>query len=75
MTNQEKKQLKKILEIIENAQADISLMIMQEQDRLDSIGNGASQIDRAMKLEENVDNLEDVEESLGDAISSLEEIL
>ena len=50
-------------------------MIMQEQTRLDSIENSISQIDRANKLESNIDSLEEAEESLSDAISSLEEIL
>lgn len=75
MTSQEKKQLREIISKIEDAQADISLMLMQEEDRLDSVGNGASQIERAIKLEENVDNLESAEELLGDAITSLEQIL
>ena len=75
MTNQEKKQLKEIISKIEDAQADISLMIMQEENRLDSVGNSSSQIERAIKLEDNVDNLENAEELLGDAITSLEQIL
>ena len=75
MTNQEKKQLKEIISKIEDAQADISLMIMQEENRLDSVGSSSSQIERAIKLENNVDNLENAEELLGDAITSLEQIL
>lgn len=75
MTKKEKKRLKEISDMIENVQAEISIMIMEEQIRLDNIGDGFSQINRAMKLEEEIDNLEDAEESLGDSISSLEQIL
>ena len=75
MTKQEKKQLQELVNKLEDIQANVSVMIMQEQTRLDSIENNISQIDRANKLESNIDSLEEAEESLSDAISSLEEIL
>ena len=75
MTKQEKKQLQELVNKLEDIQANVSVMIMQEQTRLDSIENSISQIDRANKLESNIDSLEEAEESLSDAISSLEEIL
>ena len=75
MTKHEKKQVKEIIEKLKKAQSDISSMVMQEQDRLDTIGDGISQIDRAMKLEDNIDNLEKAEEELDDVIITLEEIL
>lgn len=75
MTKQEKKQLRELVDKIEDIQANISVMVIQEQTRLDSIGDGLSQMDRATKLEENIDSLEDAEEMLGDVITTLEEIL
>lgn len=75
MTKQEKKQLQELVNKLEDIQANVSVMVMQEQTRLDSIENSISQIDRANKLESNIESLEEAEESLGDAISSLEEIL
>jgi len=75
MTKQEKKQLQELVSKLEDIQANVSVMIMQEQTKLDSIENSISQIDRANKLESNIYNLEEAEESLGDAITSLEEIL
>ena len=75
MTKKEKKQLKEIINHIENIQADVSLAIMQEQGRLDDIGCSPSQFDRALKLEDNIDNLENAETSLGEAITALEKIV
>jgi len=75
MTKHEKKELEKIIDRIADAQADISLMLTQEQDRLDAIENSPSQIDRAMKLEENINSLEDADDHLSSALSSLEDIL
>lgn len=75
MTKQEKKHLKELVDKIENIQAEISVMIMQEQDRLDSIGDGISQLDRATKLESNINSLEEAEDDLGDVINELESIL
>ena len=75
MTKHEKKELEKIIETIADAQADISLMLTQEQDRLDAIENSPSQIDRAIKLEENIDSLEDADDHLSSALSALEDIL
>ena len=75
MTKQEKKQLRELVDKIEDIQANISVMVIQEQTRLDSIGDGLSQMDRATKLEDNIDSLEDAEEMLGDVITTLEEIL
>lgn len=75
MTKQEKKQLRELVDKIEDIQASVSVMVIQEQTRLDSIGDGLSQMDRATKLEENIDSLENAEEMLGDVITTLEEIL
>ena len=75
MTKKEKKRLREISDMIEDARAEISILIMEEQTRLDSIGDGYSQISRAIKLEEEIDNLEDTEESLDDAVTSIEQII
>lgn len=75
MTKQEKKLLREIINKIEDAQAEVSIMIAQEQDRLDKIENSISQTDRAIKLESNIDNLENAENSLDEAIISLGNIL
>ena len=75
MTKHEKKQLEQIIETIEDAQADVTILLTQEQDRLDSIGNSPSQIDRAIRLESNIDNLKEADENLSSALCALEDIL
>lgn len=75
MTKHEKKQLEQIIETIEDAQADVTILLTQEQDRLDSIGNSPSQIDRAIRLESNIDNLKEADENLSNALYALEDIL
>ena len=75
MTKHEKKQLEQIIETIEDAQADVTILLTQEQDRLDSIGNSPSQIDRAIRLESNIDNLKEADENLTNALYALEDIL
>ena len=75
MTKHEKKQLEQIIETIEDAQADVTILLTQEQGRLDSIGNSPSQIDRAIRLESNIDNLKEADENLSNALYALEDIL
>ena len=75
MTNSEKKQLRTVISQLNNSLSIISSFTEQEQDRLDLIENSMSQFDRATKLENNIESLENAEDDLSNAISSLEQII
>ncbi len=73
MNNQNRKELKTAIALIEQAREIIERMKEEEQTKFDNLSEGLQQTEQGVKFEETVSTFEDVCSELSEAVTSIEE--
>lgn len=71
MNNVRRKQIKDIVNKLQDIQSDINLVMDDEQYAYDSMSEGLKNTEKGMNSEESIELLEDAYNSLGECIDSL----
>lgn len=75
MNKGQRKVLDEVYKALEEAQQVCSDMACEERDKFDNLSEGLQQSERGELLEQAADALETAEQSLGDVLSSLDEVM
>ena len=75
MNNTRRKQIQKCLDVLKEVQADLVLILSDEQDSYDSIPENLQYSMRAEESQDAIDTLDDALDNLGNAIDNLEDII
>ena len=73
MNNQNRKELKTAIALIEQAREIIERMKEEEQTKFDNLSEGLQQTEQGVKFEETFSTFEDVCSELSEAVTSIEE--
>lgn len=74
MNNFQRKELKKLIEQLEEIKDAISMNLEEEQEKYDNMPENLQMSEKAENMQDAISNLEDAESSLEDVISSLENV-
>lgn len=75
MNDKRRKQLKKAIQMLNIASNILSFAADDEQDCLDNMPENLLSSDRCLKMEDNIDTLNDAENDINDIISKIEEVI
>ena len=75
MNNPRRKELRKALELLEEALSIIEVAWEEEQDSFDNLPEGIQESERGEIIEENASRLEEIADSIGGQIDELVEII
>ena len=76
MNNQRRSQIRKhVLSILDNARADLDIVIGEEQDAFDNMPEGLQEGDRGMEMKEGISEMEDIVSEMQDLQDRLEEVI
>lgn len=75
MNKQDRNELARAIDLIEQAKEIVSNIMYSEQEKFDNLSEGLQQTERGQKFEENVSNLESVDGSLCEAIDYIETLM
>ena len=73
MNNTKRKELKKAIDLLEEAKSRIETIMNEEQEGFDNLNEGLQQSMSGQAMEEAVGNMETAIDSIDDAISYIEE--
>lgn len=75
MNRHQRKEIKKLLEQLEEIKEQINMNLQEEQDKYDNMPENLQMSEKAENMQEVISNLEDAKCSLEDVISSIENVI
>lgn len=75
MNNTRRAQLRKAIELMNEAQGIIEEMLQEEQEAYDNMPEGLQESERGEAMSDNIYEMEETYDSLGDLVNTIEDIV
>lgn len=75
MNNKTRKELEKVVDIINDLKEILTTIIDEEQNKFDNLSDGLQQGDNGIQMEDAVSNLQEAIDHLDDTIGSIETVV